>query len=81
MRVSSKIGHFCRLNSVKNRLESLMKSLCPDCLKPVEVIKACGCRDYFCNHCNQLVSKRRVIQEEASGQPQKSQLSDVEARP
>ena len=38
-----------------------MNLVCPDCLKPVEVIIACGCKDYFCNHCNQLVSKKRVI--------------------
>lgn len=43
-----------------------MNPLCPDCLNPVEVIKACGCRDYFCNHCNQLVSKRRAIDAEAA---------------
>lgn len=43
-----------------------MKHLCPDCRHEVEVIKACGCRDFFCNHCNQLVSKRRVIVENES---------------
>lgn len=42
-----------------------MKWICPDCHQPVEEIKACGCRDYFCNHCNQLVSKRRVIDADA----------------
>ncbi|WP_336884827.1 zinc-ribbon domain-containing protein [Reinekea blandensis] len=75
------MGHFCSLNREKNRLESLMKLLCPDCLKAVEVIKACGCRDYFCNHCNQLVSKKRVIEEGSSGQPEKHSQPEVEARP
>ncbi len=41
-----------------------MTLLCPDCKNPVEVLKACGCNDYFCNHCNQLVSKRKVIDSE-----------------
>lgn len=41
-----------------------MSKLCPDCKNPVEILKACGCRDYFCNHCNQMVSKSRVIDSE-----------------
>lgn len=40
-----------------------MNPKCPDCLNDVEIIKACGCTDYFCNHCNQLVSKRKAIVE------------------
>jgi hypothetical protein len=38
-----------------------MNLVCPDCKEAVETIIACGCRDYFCNHCNQMVSKKRVI--------------------
>lgn len=38
-----------------------MNLICPDCRQPVEILKACGCRDYFCNHCNQIVSKRKVV--------------------
>ncbi|SIR42731.1 zinc-ribbons [Aeromonas sp. RU39B] len=33
---------------------------CPDCGEPLERLKACGAVDYFCNRCNQLVSKSRV---------------------
>lgn len=56
-----------------------MNYLCPDCLKSVEVVIACGCRDYFCNHCNQLVSKKRVIeQHETKQKPQ--QVENQEQR-
>ena len=34
--------------------------LCPDCGKPIEVLKACGATNYFCNHCNELKSSKRV---------------------
>ncbi|WP_414479166.1 zinc-ribbon domain-containing protein [Reinekea sp.] len=37
-----------------------MMHLCPDCQQPLELLMACGCRDYFCNQCQQLVSKGRV---------------------
>jgi len=57
-----------------------MNLICPDCENQIEVIKACGCNDYFCNHCNQLVSKSRVIdldsttasEKSANDQPSKS---------
>jgi hypothetical protein len=38
-----------------------MSHLCPDRQQPLELLLACGCRDYFCNHCQQLVSKARVL--------------------
>jgi len=38
-----------------------MTHLCPDCHQPLELLLACGCRDYFCNQCQQLVSKGRVV--------------------
>ncbi len=47
-----------------------MKLLCPKCHLEVEVIKACGCRDYFCNHCNELVSKSKVIEQPDTVQKQ-----------
>ena len=43
-----------------------MNLVCPDCKNPVETIIACGCRDYFCNECNQMVSKKRVVDLDAS---------------
>lgn len=52
-----------------------MSLLCPDCNNPVETIIACGCKDYFCNSCNQMVSKRRVIDTEAAAE-QASQEDD-----
>ncbi|HFS3244219.1 TPA: zinc ribbon domain-containing protein, partial [Escherichia coli] len=27
-----------------------MKALCPDCHQPLQVLKACGAVDYFCQH-------------------------------
>jgi predicted amidophosphoribosyltransferase len=53
-----------------------MKPLCPKCLKALEVIKACGCRDYFCNHCNELVSKSKIIEPAAAIQKEKEMLKN-----
>ncbi|CNF25457.1 Protein of uncharacterised function (DUF1407) [Yersinia rohdei] len=33
---------------------------CPDCGKPLQVLKACGAVDYFCQHGHGLISKSRV---------------------
>lgn len=38
-----------------------VRALCPACQQELERLKACGAVDYFCNHCNCLVSKRSVI--------------------
>jgi len=35
-------------------------ALCPDCHQPLEVLKACGAVDYFCQHGHGLISKKRV---------------------
>ncbi|GHD58894.1 YfgJ family double zinc ribbon protein [Jeongeupia chitinilytica] len=40
--------------------------VCPDCGKPLEVLKACGATSYFCNHCNELKSSQRVNEANAS---------------
>ncbi|QKJ88215.1 hypothetical protein PMPD1_3292 [Paramixta manurensis] len=34
---------------------------CPDCGQPLEVLKACGAVDYFCQHGHGLISKKRVV--------------------
>ncbi|XZG71251.1 YfgJ family double zinc ribbon protein [Chitinibacteraceae bacterium HSL-7] len=34
--------------------------VCPDCGAELEVLKACGARDYFCPRCNELKSRSRV---------------------
>lgn len=34
---------------------------CPSCQQALERLRACGAVDYFCNHCNSLVSKRAVL--------------------
>ena len=34
--------------------------LCPDCHQPLEVLKACGAVDYFCQQGHGLISKSRV---------------------
>ncbi|UXY17159.1 zinc ribbon domain-containing protein [Chitiniphilus purpureus] len=33
---------------------------CPDCSRPLEVLKSCGASSYFCNHCNELKGSARV---------------------
>ncbi|MFK3661579.1 zinc ribbon domain-containing protein [Scandinavium sp. NPDC088450] len=37
-----------------------LTALCPDCHKPLEVLKACGAVDYFCQNGHGLISKKRV---------------------
>lgn len=34
--------------------------VCPQCHRPLEVLKACGAVDYFCLHGHGLISKMRV---------------------
>lgn len=38
-----------------------IRALCPTCQQELERLKACGAVDYFCNHCNSLISKRAVV--------------------
>lgn len=33
---------------------------CPECHKPLEMLKACGAVDYFCQSGHGLISKKRV---------------------
>lgn len=35
-------------------------AICPTCQQALERLKACGAVDYFCHHCNSLISKRAV---------------------
>lgn len=35
-----------------------LKACCPQCDGELERVQACGAVDFFCNHCNNLVSKR-----------------------
>ena len=37
-----------------------LEAHCPECHKPLEVLKACGAVDYFCQNGHGLVSKKRV---------------------
>ncbi|GDX04971.1 zinc ribbon domain-containing protein [Buttiauxella sp. A111] len=37
-----------------------IEARCPDCHKPLEVLKACGAVDYFCQNGHGLISKKRV---------------------
>ncbi|WP_455814055.1 zinc ribbon domain-containing protein [Pseudomonas graminis] len=34
---------------------------CPDCQHPLNVLKACGATDYFCQHGHGLISKTRLL--------------------
>ncbi|WBM72743.1 zinc ribbon domain-containing protein [Buttiauxella sp. WJP83] len=38
----------------------ILEARCPDCHKPLEVLKACGAVDYFCQNGHGLISKKRV---------------------
>lgn len=33
---------------------------CPECHQPLQVLKACGAVDYFCQNGHGLISKKRV---------------------
>lgn len=37
-----------------------LQARCSDCHKPLEVLKACGAVDYFCQNGHGLISKKRV---------------------
>lgn len=37
-----------------------LEARCPDCHKPLEVLRACGAVDYFCQNGHGLISKKRV---------------------
>lgn len=45
-------------------------ALCPTCQQALERLRACGAVDYFCNHCNALVSKRAVRFEVTPAEPE-----------
>lgn len=36
---------------------------CPECNLKLEKIVGCGSVGYFCNKCNKLVSKKRILTE------------------
>ncbi|EAS9680903.1 hypothetical protein EOI71_14305 [Salmonella enterica] len=38
----------------------VLQAICPDCRQPLQVLKACGAVDYFCQNGHGLVSKKRV---------------------
>ncbi|GJL34161.1 hypothetical protein TUM17576_09810 [Enterobacter hormaechei] len=38
-----------------------LHALCPECQQPLDVLKACGAVDYFCQQGHGLISKKRVI--------------------
>ncbi|MFL3519531.1 zinc ribbon domain-containing protein [Citrobacter cronae] len=37
-----------------------LEARCPEYYQPLEVLKACGAVDYFCQHGHGLISKKRV---------------------
>lgn len=42
----------------------MSKFCCPKCNSQLEEIAACGSVSYFCNHCNELVSRSQMLKEE-----------------
>ncbi|PWC18791.1 zinc ribbon domain-containing protein [Brenneria corticis] len=43
------------------RQDYLREAYCPECNHPLQVLKACGAVDYFCQQGHGLVSKSRVV--------------------
>ena len=37
-----------------------LEACCPECHQPLQVLKACGAVDYFCQNGHGLISKKRV---------------------
>lgn len=37
-----------------------VQSLCPECHQPLQVLKACGAVDYFCQYGHGLISKNAL---------------------
>ena len=37
-----------------------LQACCPDCHLPLQVLKACGAVDYFCQNGHGLISRKRV---------------------
>ena len=37
-----------------------LEARCPECHQPLQVLKACGAVDYFCQNGHGLISKKRV---------------------
>ncbi|HBV40980.1 MAG TPA: hypothetical protein DEF05_15175 [Erwinia sp.] len=37
------------------------KAICPDCDRPLQILKACGATDYFCPNGDGLISRTRVV--------------------
>ncbi|CAK9885622.1 MAG: putative protein YfgJ [Candidatus Erwinia impunctatus] len=37
------------------------QACCPDCGMPLEILKACGAVDYFCQHGHGMISRSRVV--------------------
>jgi len=54
--VSTQTGVYCEHCQQDFQLEAR----CPDCHKPLQVLKACGAVDYFCQNGHGLISKKRV---------------------
>jgi len=41
-------------------IDYALEARCPDCHQPLQVLKACGAVDYFCQQGHGLISKKRV---------------------
>lgn len=50
-------GHFHCSHCLGNYQQQVE---CPECGKPLQVLKACGAVDYFCQQGHGLISKSRV---------------------
>ncbi|TCS43787.1 zinc-ribbon domain-containing protein [Reinekea marinisedimentorum] len=55
-----------------------MAKLCPKCNSELEELRACGAVNYFCNSCNELVSKRSVIDTEKAEEENKEEQTKSE---
>lgn len=42
------------------QMDFTLEARCPDCHKPLQVLKACGAVDYFCQNGHGMISRKRV---------------------
>ena len=49
------------LHCVQCQQNYRLQARCPECSQPLEVLKACGAIDYFCQNGHGMISKKRVL--------------------
>ncbi|WP_428241250.1 zinc-ribbon domain-containing protein [Gynuella sp.] len=57
----------------------MVKKFCPHCKNLLEQLRACGCQDWFCQHCGVLVSRKQALSVSAEYSEQELNLSATAA--